>query len=307
MASKSDLFSVFSEACCEEYKLVRDAKTARLANIKGHCEKLWEDFYEHADHHFVGEFCRHFHQRWFEMYLSVALLHREYELQSRNEGPDILLELDDHRIWIEAVCATAGETGLPDSVPQVPSGKVARVPVDQYVLRISNALREKARRFRQYIDTGIVRECDTLAIAINVYGIDGVMVDIDRVMMRALYGHGDMLLRIDKLTKEPKTIDHEIVTKLVKRSGSEVGITPFVDHSFPHISSAMVFWGNAGFWGNAPNPPLRLGDDCNLYPNLSCVNVWRPEAIPMGREWVFVECEDGWKGSPIDHFSDYKQ
>ena len=295
MTTKSDLFSVFSEACCEEYKLVRDAKTTHLASIKGHCENLWEDFYKHADHHFVEEFCRHFHQRWFEMYLAVSLLRRNFRVQSRNQGPDILLEKDGRRIWIEAVCATAGETDLPDSVPQVPAGKVAPVPVDKYVLRISNALHEKARKFRRYIDTGSVCERDTLVIAINVREIDGIMVDIDRVMMKALYGRGNMTLRIDRYTKELKTIDHEFVTKVVKRSGSEVGTTPFVDDGLPHISSALVFWGNAA------NLPRRLGDDCVLYPNLSCLNVWRPGAIPMGREWVFVEREDGWNGSPKDY------
>ena len=40
---------------------------------KAHCEDLWSDFWEYADEHFVDEFRVNFHERWFEMYLTVSL------------------------------------------------------------------------------------------------------------------------------------------------------------------------------------------------------------------------------------------
>ena len=188
MKNKSKLFSLSSEVCCKEYENVRDAKSERLAEIKSHCEDLWSDFREYADSHFVSEFCRHFHQRWFEMYLAVSLLRRNFDIRSRDAGPDILLQADGCRIWIEAICATAGEVGLPDSVPRVQMGKVTTVPVRQYVLRILTSLQQKAKRFNDYIESGMVCEHDTLAIAINIYGIDGVMPGMENITMRALYG-----------------------------------------------------------------------------------------------------------------------
>ena len=298
MPNSDNLFSVSSAACCREYRNVRDAKTERLEEIRKHCEDLWREFQDYADGHFVSEFSRHFHQRWFEMYLAVSLLRRGIQIQSHGDGPDILLDLGDRRIWIEAVCATAGEAGLPDSVPQTPLGKVARVPIREYVLRIRTSLHDKARKFQTYIDKGTVCAHDTLTIAINTYGIDGIIPDIEDIMMRALYGRGDRILTFDKYTKELKSVGHNTITEVTKKSGSAVRTVPFLDGSMAHISSALVFWGNAA------NRPTRLGGDCALYPNLSCRYVWSQGVIPMGREWTFSECEDGWKGSPIDYLND---
>ena len=248
MKNKIELFSVSSAVCCREYENVRDEKSERLVEIKMHCEDLWADFRKYADSHFVSEFCRHFHQRWFEMYLAVSLLRRGFDVRSQDAGPDILLEVDGCRIWIEAVCATAGEVGLPDSVPKVQK-KVSTVPVRQYVLRILTSLQQKAMRFSDYIKGGMVCEHDTLAVAINIYGIDGIMPSMDNILMRALYGRGDMELNIDKYTGELKSVDHERSGEVVKNSGSAVGAIPFVDRSMDHVASAL------GFWSNAANRP----------------------------------------------------
>lgn len=295
MQNDCDLFSIYSTICCAEYENVRDERNERCAQIKEHCEDLWNDYREYADSHFVSEFSRQFHQRWFEMYLAVSLLRRDFEIISKDEGPDILLDMGDHRIWIEAVCATGGETGLPDSVPKMPLGKVVSVPVREYVLRIRNSLQEKARKFQKYIDDNVVGERDALAVAINIYGIDGIMPDVDHVMMRALYGVGDMVVEFDKYTRKATDVGHESVTEIVKKSGASVGTMPFVDCSMPHVSSALIFWSSAA------NHPTRLGDDCMLYPNLTCRIPWREGAIPMGHEWVFAESPEGWKRSPRDY------
>ena len=295
---KHDLFSVFSDSVCIEYENVRDEKNSRCVQTKRHCEDLWTDYQEYADRHFIREFSRDsckFHERWFEMYFSVSLLRRGMQIESTNVGPDIALDMDGRRIWIEAVCANAGKAGRPDSVPSRPAGQVFDVPVREYVLRIRNSLEYKAKKFKKYKKEGIVCEQDILAIAINIYGIDGIMPNVDDVVMRALYGLGDMELKIDKYTKELKSISHQSITTIHKRSGSPVGTIPFVDDSMDYISSALVFWSNAA------NLPKKLGDDCVLYPNLSCRNSLPQGVISMGREWRFTEYEDGWQGSPIDY------
>ncbi len=297
MQNDCELFSISPTTCCAAYENVRDERNERCAQIKRHCEDLWNDYREYADSHFVSEFCLQFHQRWFEMYLAVSLLRRDFEIRSKDKGPDILLDMGDHRIWIEAVCASGGDIGLPDSVPQMPLGKVVSVPVREYVLRIRNSLQEKARKFQKYIDDIVVGGRDALAVAINIYGIDGIMPDVDHVMMKALYGVGDMVVEFDKYTRKATDVGHESVTEIVKTSGSPVGTMPFVDSSMSHISSALIFWSNAA------NLPARLGDDCLLYPNLTCRIPWREGAIPMGREWMFAESHKGWTGSPRDYMT----
>lgn len=298
MLNNRDLFSISSTTCCVEYENIRGERNERCAQIKKHCDDLWSAFQGYADSHFVSEFSHHFHERWFEMYLAVSLLRRDFAIKSYDEGPDILLDMGDHRIWIEAVCATGGELGLPDSVPKMTLGRMASVPVREYVLRIRTSLQEKARKFQKYIDNSVVCERDALAVAINIYGIDGIMPGVDHVMMRALYGLGDPVVRFDKYTRKVMDVAHDSVTEIVKKSGSSVGTIPFVDCSMPHISSALIFWSNAA------NLPTRLGDDCVLYPNLTCRIPWRERALPMGREWMFAESHKGWKGSPRDYLTD---
>ena len=174
-------------------------------------------------------------------------------------------------------------------------GQVTAVPVREYALRILAALQEKARKFKTYTDKKFVSEHDILAIAINIYEIDGIMPGIDNVIMKALYGRGDPVAQFDKYTGELKSVDHQADTEVIKHSGSPVGTMPFIDGSMAHVSSALVFSNNAA------NLPKSLGDDCILYPNLSCQSLWRQGAIPMGCEWTFTECEDRWKGSRIDY------
>ena len=304
MPYNGELFSIFSNTCSVEYRNVRDAQSAQpehvrewLERAQEHCEDLWKEFRPYADRHFISEFSRHFHQRWFEMYLAVSLMRRGFEINSKNKGPDILMEVDGRKMWIEAVCVTAGELGRPDSVPRIPNGKLARVPMDQYALRILSSLQEKAAKLRAYIDKGIVLECEILAVAINVHKIDGTVpyLHLDDIVMRSLFGLGGGLMKFDKYTGELKETDREIVSEIVKSSGSPVEVQPFVDGSMKHVSAALMFHCDAA------NIPKKLGDDCMVYPNLSCLNSWPTGIIPMGREWTFGEFENSWKLNQIDH------
>ena len=136
---------------------------------KAHCEDLWCDFAEHANERFCKEFRLHFHQRWFEMYLTVSLIRTGLTVEYRNRecGPDILLTVAKRRVWIEAACMTEGLAGKPDSVPPLEHGKVVDVPIKQYVMRIRHSLDAKAKQFRRYLQDGVVRHGDVLVIAIN--------------------------------------------------------------------------------------------------------------------------------------------
>ena len=107
------------------------------------------------------------------MYLTVSLIRTGHRVECPKPGPDVLLHADERRIWIEAVCATSGKRGLPDSVPEQVMGQVTREPTEQYVLWIRNALDEKQRKYWTYIQSGIVSCDDATCVAINVYGVYG--------------------------------------------------------------------------------------------------------------------------------------
>ena len=240
--TKNELFSGSPSEPCLAYKKIRRAKEGcikeareyregllpggclhgcRLWCLKEateHCENLWRDFAPYADPHFLDEFPLHFHQRWFEMYLTVSLLREGFHVKCPKPGPDIRLDLNGRHVWIEAVCATSGEKGRPASIPDLPLGHAADVPMDSYVLRVSSSLRDKAKKFEQYIQDGDVSQRDLVVIAININAVDGLWIYMDDVMKKALYGIGDPVLRIDPGTRRVVDTHHQEIESIPKKS-----------------------------------------------------------------------------------------
>lgn len=296
MSYESAIFSGSPESSSRLYDLIRAADDERFRKAKEHCEELWRSFEPFADKHFLSEFPLHFHERWFEMYLTVSLLRLGLDIQCPKPGPDILLTSGSRRIWIEAVCATSGQKGFPDSVPELVPGKLMDVPKDPYVLRIRNSLDQKARIFSNYIKNRIVGQDDITVVAISVWSAGLWPQDMLACMPRSLYGIGDPILEYDKVTGEQVGSRYEMMTEIRKRSsGSPVVVQPFTDGSVPHISAVLASW------ANVVSLPKRLGDDCILYPNLSCANPWLKGTVPMGEEWSYKEAESGWCGTLTTH------
>lgn len=186
------------EGACLTYKNVYEATDEPYKEVREHCEDLWCDYAQYADAHFLHEFPRNFHQRWFEMYLTISLLRSGIDVCCPKPGPDIQVNLNGQRVYIEAVCATSGEPNRPDSVPDLPAGRAAAVPTDNYVLRVLSSLRYKADKIEKYLEKGFMSEQDLVVIAINIRAVNWLWADMDDVMKRALYGVGDIVLSYER-------------------------------------------------------------------------------------------------------------
>ena len=296
------LFEANPESACQSFKNLRAAAHPHAVEGRRHCEDLWRDFAALADRNFLSEFPVRLHERWFEMYLAVSLLRSGLNVECPKPGPDVLLTVGDRRIWIEAVCATPGEPGRPDSVPERHYAKrgekpvARRVPQSRRVLRFRNSLEGKARKYSNYLESGIVGPDDVSAIAINVYAIPGAWADMDTLMMTTLYGVGNLVIKLDRDTGAVVGREHEQLTSIVKRaSGAEVGVQPFIDGSMPHIAAVL------GSRSDAVNLPRRLGDDFGLFPNLTGTMKWAEGSIELGEEWSFREAEGEWKGQKTNY------
>jgi type I restriction enzyme S subunit len=293
----TDLFAATPANACPAYANLRGAGDEHCRAGREHCEELWRDFEPLADPNFAVEFALHVQERWFEMYLTVALMRLGLDITCPKPGPDILLRLDGRRVWIEAVCATAGEAGRRDSVPQprytrIDEPAIVRdVPWDEMTLRVRSALAAKGARFQDYLRNGHLAPDDALVVAINVHSIPGAWVDMGDLMMRALYGRGDLVLTIDRDTGVVVGSRHQRLSSIPKKStGAEVGIQPFIDGSIPHIAAVI------GSRADACNRPIRLGDDLLLLPNLTARMPISAGSLQIGEEWVFVQDKDGWQG-----------
>ena len=243
-----------------------------------YCEDLWTDFRKFADQNFKTEFASCTHARWFEMYLTVALARAGNEITCPKPGPDILLEADGCRIWIEATSATRGELGRPDSVPLQETGRVYREPTNQYVLRIRNALDEKQRKYRRYVEDGIVHRRDVTVVAINVFEVDGIGPYIGDHFRRSLYGLCDPRVQIGLHSGTVSSVGNATVVAVQKASGADVGVQPFIDGSMEHITAVL------GSHADPFNPLSRLGEDLVLYPNLTSDVPWPQRVLEVGGE-----------------------
>ena len=294
MKDKCSLFTVEPpDKVCLPYDLIRKRKDNNLIMAHQNCEDLWSDFWKYADDHFLPELAINFHQRWFEMYLAVSLLRSGIFIESENHGPDILALKDGRRVWVEAVCASEGQQEKPDSVPELQFGTLQRVPIREYVIRIRSSLKEKSEKFKTYIHEGIVVPGDLTVIAINMGQITFMSTDMDECFKRALYGVGDPIISIDRVSGGIVGINREERASVPKASGAKIGVQCFTDGSMEHISAVLGSRATAlGF----PNP---LGDDFVLYPNLTSNERCPSGLFSLGKECTFRETKEGWVGNLI--------
>jgi hypothetical protein len=250
MTSSADLFGPEPAGACDTYKkLRRPREFPRGVIVREHCERLWRAYQPYADPQFLAEFPIRFHQRWFEMYLTVSLLELGANVQRNSPpGPDVLVIQHGHRIWIEAVCGTGGRPGLPDSVVAPPPpepgrlGNADSVPWDRIALRIRSSVEEKKSKFDGYLRDGHVSADDSLLIALNTYEIPHASLDSPRYVPRALYGIGNQVLHI-ALTDHPTVVasTYEELPFIPKLStGAPVGTQPFKDGSMKCIAAVIA-------------------------------------------------------------------
>ena len=293
-ANRKGLFDSDPPDACSSYKNVRTGEKEFLRKAGKHCEDLWSQYEPYADSHFLNEFPRRFHQRWFEMYLTVSLIRSDFDVQCPKPGPDILLNLDGRRVWVEAVCATPGEEGKADSVPKPEMNVWAPVPMDQCVLRAAQSLKAKSDKFGDYLQNDTVSPEDLFVVAINIFLLREYP-HFDDVMKKALYGMGDRVVLINRDSRQVVDMQREEIESVKKQSGALVGVQPFFDGSMRHISSVWAFPTDAA------NFPQTLGADCVQYPNLSCANRWPVGAISLGEEWCFRKSSGVWSGHKRNH------
>jgi hypothetical protein len=234
-----ELFSDSIGSDNDEYLALRD--DPRFSEIKHYCNELWRKFYPFADRLFVDEFSRNLHQRFWEMYLGVQLLELGFDLQPRSsdEGPDLLINDGNRKVWIEATVPSEG-VGI-DRVPNLEehTGFVP-VPDDRIILRFTNSISEKNNKLDNYLREGIVFPEDAYLIAvcggiIQLMWFDGPMPNI----VRALYPVGDHKVTLDFENKEIIDEHFESRYEILKDSGSPVRTDSFLDPTYSRISGVL--------------------------------------------------------------------
>jgi hypothetical protein len=131
------------------------------------------------------------------MILAKILKSEGHTLKSTNCGPDFVVEEQERKIFIEAICPGPGAESNPNTVlPIEYRASIAQpAPIIQIVLRICSALKEKKQKYVQYLKQGVVSEGDICIIAISSSKVDRASALWSPLIMRATHGLGNPYTR----------------------------------------------------------------------------------------------------------------
>lgn len=242
-------------------------------------ESLWNDYVNFADKNFLSDAKNHFHQRFWEMYLSVAFIRRGYKvIKSPEEAPDVCVQLKEQKLWIEAVAPGPG-TGL-DKIPLPEFGKANWVPTDQIALRYLQVLDAKFQKFQSYLEKGIIGSEDIFVIAINCNKVPhayfGSTVPYH---VQALLPIGPPNVVFNVATDSIVEAGYSFKDSVKKNSGSIVEKKAFTDFKYSGISAVMnAIHEVGGYTLNSNN----LGIDFDILHNPLATNPLSIELLP----WV---------------------
>lgn len=230
---KDGLFLPRAEGEDDLYGRIRD--DPRGEEHRTQLEAMWGEYQDRAPKGFRRKLQCAFHQRWWEMCLAVGLLNIGHNIQTskRDYGPDFRLSPGSNRtIWLEAVAPGPGITG--QALPELSEG-VFDLPEEQFLLRLSSALRDKKNGLASYISKGIVGQQDCYIVAISACALNqfGSLMDFPApAPLKVLAGMGTLVLDKDGNYTAPRQ-------NLVKPSGAEVDLRLFDDPCFSGVSAVL--------------------------------------------------------------------
>jgi hypothetical protein len=269
--------SFFLDGLCTDLGYLNTRDHPRGVAHKKFVEDLWLRFERLADEHFLDDARNHFLQRFWEMYLAVTLQERGFDVRKHGgEGPEYYMETTAGRIWFEAIAPGPG-TG-PDQVPQLVSGVASRIPTEEILLRFTNALAEKRKRYTAALRKRIISPGDSYILAINSRGIRHAPYgNTMPYYMQAFLPIGPLAVNIDRQSGEIVNSFYQHRPQLVKKSGATVSTMSFLDDSATFCSAVL----HSGV--DCANHPEELGGDFSI--------LFNPQAAVPLDEKDFAWCE----------------
>lgn len=246
------------------YINTRAANNDPAKACRANCEALWELFEPYADPEFMTEFRSVFHARYWEMYLTVALMDLRFEVTCPKPGPDVGIIFDDRRIWFEATSPDRGMDGSPDQVPlPLEGGNVAyAVPNEKMILRYLNSISSKKVQHDNWIAKGIVAKEDAFVVAVNPRGLRHDYSDtVPPRILQAAFAVGNQYITVDRDTLEQVGGGFHFRDQITKASGAPVSTSVFQHGGYACLSGLLCSRVDVA------NQPAKLGEDFQLLPN----------------------------------------
>jgi hypothetical protein len=267
------LFAQLPTAACQGYRNLRDPPSGNAAMCREYCEHLWSRFYPYADDGFVEDFAVHLHQRFWEMYVGATLLDAGHQITAPKPGPDFRLQLADRTVWIEAVAATPGKPGQPDSVPRYePREGVIEghyVPHDRIVLRCTAAIAAKfPAQYERHARMGLLGPTDCYVVAVNhAEAYHWAEVGMPPYMLRAVLGLGAPFVTFDRTSRQLSGGGIEYRGRVNKTNGSAVETSLFLSEDSSPVTAVIGSVTTIGTPVHLQQAEHHLGQDFLLVRN----------------------------------------
>jgi len=230
-----------------------------IKDRKNKFDVLWPKFKPYADTNFLKELKTNFHSRTWEMYMCNVLLEKSFYIKlpsniPKNEGPDFIL---NNGTYIECIACSKGHPNKPNSVPEIQDAQTQEeivaidVPTDKMILRITNAIIEKAiTQYEKWKMKQWFRPASPFIIAINSgdlsYPQDYLGIPL---IIKALFG-----LEFMQISQNGnKSFSFR---KNMKKGQADIPLTYFANNKFNFISG-VIFSDRTVL-----NHPEKIGDDC---------------------------------------------
>ena len=254
---------LFRSRCANEhetYTRLRDWTDRHSEDRREFFNMMWKEYAPYAPKGFEKKLQIELHQRWWEMYLAVALIRLGFTPKKNKSdvGPDIVLELPENAVYIEAVAPSIGCSS--DGVPEPIEKGVADFPERECLLRLTQALTDKKEKYRHYLDEGIVsvEACKIIALSASDLNQFGTLLDgLRPAPLSVLAGAGPTVLT--KGGKRPPYSSHR--GALARDSGSKVDAVLYDNPEFSIVSA--VLYSPLDLW----NAPLIPGESLSLFLN----------------------------------------
>lgn len=281
------------------YQRLRDAVDGTDVEQRMYLDGLWRRAKGHLDSHFKSAFAHQVHQRFWELRLAAALLDLGYSLEPGAEGtPDFATSLaSGERLWIEAIAPSLGSATNPDRPPDlIPNAGFRATPVEQILMRYTQALQEKCHRFHSYREAGVVSEGDRCVIAVNSGGLWPYVesVGLPRILS-AVFPIGEEQVTIDLATASILNIEHPLRGEVIRANGAPISLTAFLNPSYAFVSGLIGDSARVTGWRQQGNARF-----------VSAANPTATTPLPqacfrLGTEYRYVQEAEGFHLLQIEH------
>lgn len=291
----TSLFDLNPENPCQAFLNIRDSQ----GDIRYFIENNWPIYKPYADKDFVKKFPYEFLPCFWEMYLTCTLLHLKLSVKpkKKKEGPDILLELDNNRIWVEAIAPTGGAPSKPDSVPKMKVFKgdssqeevvASKVPEEKIILRLTSAIVKKyEEKYSKYLNKRILDKEDCYIIAINGTDIPSCPF-VKNCILKAVFPMGHLQFLFDRNSGSLGDPSYSYRPEISRNRGMNISTEIFLDPHFKNLSAVLFSTIGPG----CDLEKVGMGEDFILVHNPLAKNPLTEGLIKTGLEWFAKETND---------------